>query len=61
MIVYLDGFEGYWNDCCVVVMYDVNVLGIDDVGFIGVIVDRLVDKYGVDRDKVFVMGLLNGG
>ncbi len=61
LIVYPDGFEGHWNGCRAAAMYDANVLGIDDVGFLSAIVDRLVTKYGADREKVFAAGLSNGG
>lgn len=34
---------------------------VDDVGFLGALIDRLVRDNGVDPDRVYVTGLSNGG
>lgn len=35
--------------------------GVDDVGFIAALIDHAHAKYGIDRDRVFVTGISNGG
>ena len=35
--------------------------GVDDVGFISALIDHAHSEYGVDRQRVFVTGISNGG
>ncbi|MEZ4221056.1 MAG: PHB depolymerase family esterase [Polyangiaceae bacterium] len=35
--------------------------GIDDVAFIGALIDRAHARWGIDRERVFVTGISNGG
>ncbi len=60
-LIYLDGFEGYWNACNRVGDYAANKLEIDDVGFIVKAVDETVQQVGVDPAKVFAVGISRGG
>jgi polyhydroxybutyrate depolymerase len=60
-VVYPDGYEGYWNACNIVGDYSANKLNIGDVGFLTVMVDKLIAEIGVDRGRVFAMGLSRGG
>ena len=47
-----------WNagNCCGRALDE----GVDDVAFIRVLVQRLVDSYGVDPDRVYAAGMSNG-
>jgi polyhydroxybutyrate depolymerase len=60
-VVYPDGYEGYWNACNIVGDYSANKLNIDDVGFLGALVDKLVSEIGVDPGRVFATGVSRGG
>jgi polyhydroxybutyrate depolymerase len=60
-VVYPDGYEGYWNACNIVGDYSANRLNIDDVGFLTGLVDKLIAEIGVDRGRVFAIGLSRGG
>jgi polyhydroxybutyrate depolymerase len=60
-VVYPDGYEGYWNACNVVGDYSANKLNIDDVGFLTGMLDKLATEIGVDRGRVFAIGLSRGG
>jgi polyhydroxybutyrate depolymerase len=60
-VVYPNGFEGYWNACNIVGDYSANTLGIDDVGFLTALADKLARQIGSDPRKVFAMGLSRGG
>jgi polyhydroxybutyrate depolymerase len=53
---YPDGFEDGWEPfgCC-------HHEGVDDVVFIGFIIDRLIESDAVDRDRVYVTGISRGG
>lgn len=60
-VVYPDGYEGYWNACNIVGDYSANKLNIDDVGFLAGMLDKLITEIGVDRSRVFAIGLSRGG
>jgi polyhydroxybutyrate depolymerase len=61
MVVYPQGYEGNWNDCKVKGPYPAKRENIDDVGFLHALVDRLVKDHDVDRSRVYVTGVSNGG
>jgi polyhydroxybutyrate depolymerase len=60
-VVYPDGYEGYWNGCNIVGDYSANVLNIDDVAFLGALVDTLIGEIGLDPGRVFATGVSRGG
>lgn len=59
--VYPQGYEGHWNDCKVKGPYAAKRENIDDVGFLHALVDKLVKDHDVDRARVYVTGVSNGG
>jgi polyhydroxybutyrate depolymerase len=61
VVVYPDGFERHWNDCRGGADYAANLENIDDVGFLRVLVQRMVREQGVDPQRVYAAGLSNGG
>lgn len=48
-----------WNagDCC----GDPVLAGTDDVGFVGALLDRMIDELCIDEDRVYATGFSNGG
>ncbi len=58
VVVYPDGVGRSWADGRGVTRADQR--GVDDVGFLTALVDRLVDRYGVEPGRVFVTGFSNG-
>ena len=58
-LVYPQGIQRTWNAgrCCGPAMR----AGIDDVGFVVSLVDRLVESEGVDPTRVYATGISNGG
>lgn len=58
LVLYPDGLQGQWN-----YLHDIPgaAAGTDDVGFLLDLVDRVASAYHVDRRKLFVTGLSNGG
>ena len=54
-IVYPNGYGGRWN------VGGPSEDGVDDVGFVGMLIDTLARRYPVDRKRVFVTGFSNGG
>jgi polyhydroxybutyrate depolymerase len=60
-VVYPDGYEGYWNACNIVGDYSANKLNINDVGFLTGMLDKLITEMGVDRERVFAIGVSRGG
>jgi polyhydroxybutyrate depolymerase len=59
VVVYPQGYGSSWNagGCC----KPANVEGIDDVGFIVALIDRMEADYPVDPERVFIVGGSNGG
>jgi polyhydroxybutyrate depolymerase len=55
---YPEGIGGYWNAgfCCGTASRD----GVDDVGFLTALLDRLQSDYRIDRSRVFLAGVSNG-
>ncbi len=58
--VYPDGVERHWNDGRGIRDHDKVVEGIDDVGFLSTLMDRLSSQLPVDRDRIYVAGISNG-
>ncbi len=66
VIVYPQGFEGYWNDCRATGDDAAKRRGVDDVGFLRAVVARLggdpaLHGRRIATDEVFATGLSNGG
>ena len=61
LVVYPDGVEHAWNDG----RHDLKTRavrdGVDDVGFLRGLVGALGKRFAVDRDRVYVTGISNGG
>lgn len=60
-VVYPDAYTFDWDDCSRVGDFSVAGRNVDDVGFVGALVDRLVADLGVDRNHVFATGVSAGG
>jgi polyhydroxybutyrate depolymerase len=60
IVVYPEGYEGYWNDCRKKGPYAARRLGIDDVAFMRALSAHFRSAYGVDSARVFAVGLSNG-
>jgi polyhydroxybutyrate depolymerase len=59
LVVYPAGYQHSWNagGCCEPATTD----GVDDVGFIAALIDKLEIEYPIDPNRVFVVGGSNGG
>jgi polyhydroxybutyrate depolymerase len=60
-VVYPNAYTFDWNDCSKVGDFSVNGRDVDDVGFLGALVDQLVTDTHVDRARVFATGVSAGG
>jgi len=61
IVVYPEGYEGYWNDCRKKGPYAAKRLGIDDISFMRALIAHFRSAYGVDSAQVFAVGVSNGG
>jgi polyhydroxybutyrate depolymerase len=61
IIVYPDGYKGFWNDCRGSADYAANIEKIDDPAFFAAMIDHFVEKYHVDPHRVYALGISNGG
>lgn len=55
----LFGFLQHWNagHCC----GRAAAVGVDDVGFIAKVIDQAAERLNVDRQRVYLVGMSNGG
>jgi polyhydroxybutyrate depolymerase len=58
-VVYPDGQSGHWNTC--EIDKDAQQPGIDDVRFLTSLADKFTGEIGTDRNRVFAVGLSEGG
>ena len=61
IVVYPDGYKGYWNDCRKSADYASNVENIDDPAFFRAMVAFFVARFHVDATRVYALGASNGG
>ncbi len=61
LVAYPEGFEGHFNGCRKAGPYSANTLGVDDVGFMAALIERLDAELGVAHGAVYATGLSNGG
>ena len=61
VLAYPDGFGQHWNDCRPSADYSANLQDIDDVGFLRALVDTLHADLRIDRQRIAVIGISNGG
>jgi polyhydroxybutyrate depolymerase len=61
VVVYPDGVGRSWNDGRGLQSFQAMHDNIDDVGFIAALIDSLSEQYSVDRSRVYVTGISNGG
>ncbi|MES2069087.1 MAG: prolyl oligopeptidase family serine peptidase [Pseudomonadota bacterium] len=60
-VVYPNSYSLDWNDCSMVGDFSANGHDIDDVRFLGAVVDLLITEIGSDRGRVFATGVSAGG
>ncbi len=60
IVVYPEGYEGYWNTCQRSRKNAATVKNVDDIAFTQKLVDWFDHQYGIDRSHVFAAGFSNG-
>lgn len=58
-VVYPNGQNGHWNTC--EIDREADQPGVDDVGFLTALADKFIAEIGTDRNRVFGVGLSEGG
>ncbi|MEJ2012170.1 MAG: PHB depolymerase family esterase [Anaerolineales bacterium] len=56
-----EGVDHHWNDGRLVYSRRTVQEGVDDVGFLLALVDALKAEFPIDRDRIYVTGVSNGG
>ena len=59
VIVFPEGIKKRWNSGRTEIFRGDKMY--DDVGFISVIIDRMIDNYGIDAKRIYATGISNGG
>jgi len=59
IVAFPDGYQRRWADGRGTTAAE--LAGIDDVGFVSALIDRLADDLTVDRSRVYAAGISNGG
>jgi polyhydroxybutyrate depolymerase len=60
IVVYPDGIVNNWDFGAGILTED-GTIEVDDVGYLVWLVGRLADEYPIDRERVYVAGMSNGG
>lgn len=60
-VAYPQGIDNSWNDGRSDQISGAHRQGIDDVGFIGKLIDHLIANYPIDARRIFATGISNGG
>jgi polyhydroxybutyrate depolymerase len=61
LVVYPDGFKKYWNECRKAANSQANLENVDELAFFDSMIKFFKENYGVDDQKVFVVGTSGGG
>ncbi len=61
IVVYPDAIEKHWNDGRGIEDYYSNRENIDDVKFISSLINHFYSNFNIDKSRVFVTGMSNGG
>lgn len=61
VVAYPDGVDGQWNDGRGLDQYTAQREGVDDVAFISALVDDIARRQPIDRSRIYVTGMSNGG
>jgi polyhydroxybutyrate depolymerase len=59
IVVYPDGYQQQWADGRGTTPPE--QAGVDDIGFVSALIDKLAGELAVDKNRVYVTGLSNGG
>lgn len=60
LVVYPQGVGGHWNDGRDVQAFVAQRERVNDVGFLGALIDELIEKRSVDPGAVFIIGVSDG-
>ncbi|GAA5510329.1 alpha/beta hydrolase family esterase [Novipirellula caenicola] len=61
IVVYPNAINQHWNDGRESELYVDHDNTIDDVSFVMTVIDRVKEEYTIDSDRIFSMGISNGG
>lgn len=61
IILYPEGWQNEWNGCRAAPQNEAHLENIDDVRFLIGLIDQYQSQYDVERDRIFVVGMSNGG
>lgn len=60
IVVYPQGYHGYWDDCRKSATYEAKTQNIKDTEFFSRMISYFSQQYGIDTGRVFAMGYSNG-
>ncbi len=60
-VVYPEAIRRYWNEGRNLPLSYAHRNDVDDVEFVRSLIEQLTDKYPIDKDRIFVTGMANGG
>lgn len=60
IVVYPNGVDNHWNDGRGVQKYRAQRENIDDVKFVSLLLDHLMQEYTIDETRVYAAGISNG-
>lgn len=61
LLVYPEGYEHFWNECRKAATSKANIENINEQAFFDKMIAYFVNKYHIDKKKVFAVGTSGGG
>ena len=61
LLVYPDGYKKYWNECRGAATTETNKLDINEQAFFDAMIHYFINKYELDTQNFFAIGLSGGG
>ncbi len=61
LVVYPNAWHNHWNDGRNDQISDAHKQNINDVGFVSYLIEYMQDEFQIDKSRVFVTGISNGG
>jgi polyhydroxybutyrate depolymerase len=60
-LLFPEGYKKQWNDGRIVPGSEAHIKNIDDVGYLKYLIQYIIKHFPVDKNKIYIFGISNGG